>query len=105
MKAGTGETRAISASSGLRASSSATMLANVMTVWNRPKAALTIMSGRDAASCCARRSRSYDADSSKKGRSSLAACSMTISWTWSVIRSCRSCCEMFRTVLSREFRA
>ena len=37
-----------------------------MTVWISPKTPLTMNSGRDEAPCWARRSRSYDVESSKK---------------------------------------
>ena len=46
MKAGIGESSAISASSGLTATKSATMVTKVRTVWRRPNAVEIIITGR-----------------------------------------------------------
>ena len=58
MKAGTGETRAITASQGLTPISSATIETNVSAVWTRPNAPEIMATGRLAESVCARRRRS-----------------------------------------------
>jgi len=73
MNPGIGAIRATIARMGLSAMSSAIIEAKAMIVWIRPKTPLTMKSGRLDAPCCARRSRSYDVESSKNARSSFAA--------------------------------
>jgi len=91
MNAGIGETSAIAASSGLTPSSSAIIDRKVIAVCTSPKVPEIICTGRLRESSWARRSRSYDAGSSKNGRSRAAAWSITISWMRICTRSCSSC--------------
>jgi hypothetical protein len=58
MKAGIGATRATRARSGLSPISRAIIVTKAIIVWIRPNTPLTMNSGRLAAPCCARRSRS-----------------------------------------------
>ncbi len=102
MNAGIGATRAITASNGLSAMSSAIIDTKAIAVWIRPNTPLTRNSGRVEAPCWARRSRSYEVESSKNARSSLAAWAITWSWIVLVTRSWSSCWQTLRRVPRNE---
>jgi hypothetical protein len=74
----------------------------VIAVCISPKVLEIICTGRLRESSWARRSRSYDAGSSKNGKSSAAAWSITISWIRIWTRSCSSCWAMLRRVVISE---